>query len=133
MSLSSIRAAIATALIPTGVRASAVWPRQINYPAAIVVPESGMFYANGSASPSLEFTLILLVGPASDSYDRLQTLLDGYLDLTGPRSIKAAIEEDRSLGGTVQDVIVTGWDEYGEIDANGVTCIGCRFSISVQA
>ncbi len=37
-----------------------------------------------------------------------QTLLDSYLDPTGSQSVKEAIESDRTLGGTVQDLHVTG-------------------------
>lgn len=133
MNLSSIRAALATALTPTGLRASAVWPKNLNYPAAIVVPESAEFYQSGSTSPALTFSIVVVVGPASDSYDRLQTKLDGYLDLSGTASIKATIETDRTLSGTVQDAIVTGWSEYGEIEANGIMSIGCRFTVLIQA
>lgn len=133
MSITSIRSGLAGALSAiSGLRVSAVWPKAVNCPAAIVVPESGDFYQSGSASTALVFSVLFVAAHAGNDYDRAQTALDAYLDLDGAKSVKAAIEADRTLGDTVSDVIVTGWSEYGEIVLNGASFIGCRFNVLVQ-
>lgn len=61
-----------------------------------------------------------------------QQVLDEWLKPTGTRSIKAAIESDRTLGGIVQDAVVTkasGYRQYKMSDATVV--LGCEWQVRV--
>jgi hypothetical protein len=59
-----------------------------------------------------------------------QDKLDGYLAGSGASSIKAAIEGDRTLGGTVNTLRVTG-AEAGTYDSQGVTFLSYRYRITI--
>jgi len=59
-----------------------------------------------------------------------QDKLDAYLAGTGSSSIKTAIEGDRTLGGTVNTLRVTG-AEAGTYDSQGVTFLSYRYRITI--
>jgi hypothetical protein len=59
-----------------------------------------------------------------------QDKLDAYLAGSGASSIKAAIEGDRTLGGTVNTLRVTG-AEAGTYDSQGVTFLSYRYRITI--
>ena len=59
-----------------------------------------------------------------------QDKLDAYLAGSGSTSIKAAIESDRTLGGTVNTLRVTG-AEAGTYDSQGVTFLSYRYRITI--
>ena len=83
-------------------------------PAAIIRPLR-MDYQQSMGSGRREpvpFEIILLT-PLSASNERSQALLDAYLDKSGTYSLKAAIEGDKTLGGTVDTLHVAGWRDYG--------------------
>jgi len=68
------------------------------YPAALLFPPTNVDYSDdlGDGSFTVDIVVMLLV-PAS--IDRKQLDLYALLDHTGPSSIFAAVEADRSLGG----------------------------------
>ncbi len=53
-------------------------------------------------------TMLVRVYVANVTDQGSQSLLDSYLDPDGDQSVKAAIESDRTLGGVVADLHVTG-------------------------
>jgi len=59
-----------------------------------------------------------------------QDKLDAYLAGSGSSSIKTAIEGDRTLGGTVNTLRVTG-AEAGTYDSQGVTFLSYRYRITI--
>jgi hypothetical protein len=59
-----------------------------------------------------------------------QDKLDGYLAGTGATSIKAAIEGDRTLGGTCQTLRVIG-AESGTYDSQSVTFLSYRYRLTI--
>ena len=59
-----------------------------------------------------------------------QDKLDAYLSGSGTSSIKAAIESDRTLGGTVDTLRVTG-AEAGTYDSQGVLFLSYRYRLTI--
>jgi len=77
------------------------------YPAAIVFPPVYSSYEDALSDGSLTAEIIvLLFVPAN--IDRKQLDLYDLLDRTGPSSIFATVEADRTLGGLAVDCRVTG-------------------------
>ena len=60
-------------------------------------------------------------------------LLDRMCESSGSASIKAAIEQDKTLGGAVQNCIVTGVSGYGQYATAQGDTLGCEFSVAVIA
>lgn len=107
-----------------GLRTSEIIADQINPPQALVgVPPIPSYrIAMGRGAYELALTITVLV---SATVDRIgQLALADFANPTGATSIPAAIEADRTLGGTVADCIVTsfrplGLDEVGVIGYYG--------------
>lgn len=95
-------------------------------PAGLVgLPDSGGPRSDTFADDPTEtqdFPLIILV-PSVDVRSARHEL-NLLLSTTGPRSIQAALEEDSTLGGRVDDIRWLGWDAetftFGEQVHNGV-------------
>jgi hypothetical protein len=107
-----IRAGLATnlATIPN-VQASAYMIANPTPPTVWVRPDKTSYHEamqNGLACKY--FTVTAFVGVIADQGS--QMLLDKMLDETGATSVKAAIESDKTLGGLVQDLIVTDHNGY---------------------
>jgi len=73
----------------------------------------------------------LYVGRASDR--AAQDKLDAYLAPSGVFSIKAAIEDDPTLGGACQTLRVTEASGYGVYDVAGIPYLGVQFVVEVIA
>src|SRR6266496_4990333 len=88
-------------------------PEQVVLPAAIVYPSPGTFltYSTLDGAADLEFIVIVLVSSAVD--DLAQDQLDNFLADSGALSIKAAVDADQSLGGTVDYASVGFAQNYG--------------------
>jgi len=76
------------------------------YPAAVIFPPTNTDYSDdhGDGSFTVELVVLLFV-PAN--IDRQQLGLYDLLDRTGPSSVYAAVEADRTLGGLNIDARVT--------------------------
>ncbi len=71
------------------------------------------------------------VGTVSDEV--AQRNLDEFLASSGDRSVKAAIESDKTLGGAAEDVVVqrcSGYREYARPD--GSTALGAEWTVLVM-
>lgn len=82
-----------------GLRVTDYVPDDIaGYPAAIIFPPTNTDYSDdhGTGSFTVDLVVMLLV-PAN--IDRKQLDLYALLDRTGPSSVYAAVEADRTLGG----------------------------------
>ncbi len=105
----------------SGLRVTSFVPDQINVPAAFVgVPPISAYHQTfGMGRFAVDPTVTVLTSAA---YDRLgQLALADYANPTGPSSIRAAVEADKTLGGVVDDCIVVdfqplGLVKVGEID-----------------
>ncbi|MEU8379776.1 hypothetical protein [Streptosporangium sp. NPDC048865] len=117
-----------------GLRTSAIAPDQINPPTAIVgVPPIEAYRETmRRGTYVVEMTVTVLVSAAIDRVG--QMLLAEYASPVGERSIPAAIEADRTLGGIAQECVVDsfrplGLEEYGAIGYYGGT-FGLRVAAS---
>jgi len=62
-----------------------------------------------------------------------QANLDAYLARTGSRSVKAAVEADRTLGGVCRTLRVERVHGYGRYEVGGVDYYGAQFDIRIWA
>lgn len=130
---SDIRTRLKTRLATiSGLRVYATVPDKPELPAAIIRPlrmDYQQSMGSGGAN-RVPFEIVLLVSLGAGN-ERAQDLLDAYLDESGASSIKAAIEGDKTLAGTVHTLHVAGWRDYGMIDWAGVTFLGVRIDVEV--
>lgn len=85
------------------------------------------------------FRIVLLTGAQSERSGQLR--LAQYASATGPRSIRAALEDGtdgegrsvKTLGGRVDDLIVDSFDPDGLQDVGLINYYGGTFSVRVMA
>lgn len=63
-----------------------------------------------SCSQEARFEILVAVPADDKEWPGAVETLRSYLDVTGGRSIEAAVEGDRTLGGVASDAVVTGTD-----------------------
>ncbi len=102
----------------TGVRKAFDYvPKKITPPAVIIALGKGDHDETFDLSMTVEWTVLVVIG-ASDAANA-QTLLRDFAAPSAdvsPKSLKAAIETDPTLNGTVTSVVVKGWGEPIELD-----------------
>ena len=125
-----VRQGIATALEAiVGLRCFDYVPDSLAPPAAVVEPlEIDYDEAMQQGCEFYRAFILVIVGRMSDrsSQDRLDT----YLTTTGPSSIKAAIETDRTLGGACSTLQVAS-TRPREVVVSGVNMIAYRFEVRI--
>jgi hypothetical protein len=131
--LTDLRTGLAARLATiNGLRSSAYIPDNPTPPVAVVMPGRITYdTAFGRGSDEYQFTIMLIVGRVADRAS--QTTLDGYCESSGNRSVKAAIEGDRSLGGKALDCRVTEMTNQGSLAIGDVTYHTAEFSVTVIA
>lgn len=144
-SLSTIRAALATALatvvVPNSIstlRAHGTVPAQVSPPAAVVlVNDPAIEYdlvfgdpALGTGADRIHLIVLVLAGLASERI--AQDVLDAYMDPTGTSSVKLAIEGN--LGGVVLDcsVVTVGAPKIENYAGTEQGYLGIRFVVEVM-
>ena len=133
MSLLTLRQGIATNLATiSGLRTSWFVPDNPSPPIAIVVPDR-VDYDVSMARGSDTFTFQVLVIAGRINERSAQSTLDAYLDSTGSASIKAAVESDKTLGGSAHSARVTGWSGYGPLAIGDAQYLTVNFSVTVNA
>ena len=133
MSLLTLRQGIATNLATiSGLRTSWFVPDNPSPPIAIVVPDR-VDYDVSMARGSDTFTFQVLVIAGRINERSAQSTLDAYLDSTGSTSIKAAIESDKTLGGSAHSARVTGWSGYGPLAIGDAQYLTVNFAVTVNA
>lgn len=131
-SVSEIRAKVAEKLSTiqdlTGV--AEPWG-QVNPPAALVLPgEPAIVYgARMNNRPDLNLVIVLLV--ESGDAQLSQAKLDPYLDDTGPKSVRAAV--NGTLDGLASIARVTMVQSYGQISYEAARYLGAEFLLSITA
>lgn len=131
-SITEIRTALATNLATiSGLRTSAEMPDNPNPPVSIVSLDSVDYdqaFAKGLVT--YNFTVTVIVGRSAER--TAQRLLDSYIS-TGEKSVKNAVESDKSLGGKAYDCRVTSLNSVGSIQLNDTTYLAADFSVAVIA
>ena len=130
-SVSALRNGIATqlALVPN-LRVSATFLDAPRPPVAMVLPDGIDYDLNANrGADTFTFIVSLLVGRADDR--AAQRNIDVYV--VGPDSVKAAIEQDRTLGGAANTCRVTQMRNYGQVSVGDVVYLGVEFEVEVVA
>lgn len=131
--LAEIHAGLVTRLDTIdGLRVRDHVPDQIEPPMAVVTFVSSTFH--GAFQDGLrpyEFVIVVLVGQAN-SRSAQASLLE-YANTTGTKSIKAAIEADRTLGLTNTDAIVTEVDTFQTEQVGGYQYVGLTFTLAINS
>lgn len=113
----------------TGLRAYDLIPDTVLPPCAVVGQLDFTFdIDNARGLDQAQVDVLVIVQRFSERAG--QDKLDAYLAGSGSTSIKAAIEGDRTLGGTVNTLRVTG-AEAGTYDSQGVTFLSYRYRITI--
>lgn len=99
-----------------------VFPQRVEYDKAM-----------GRGLDTSMFTVQAFVGLVSDL--GAQQKLDEYLDPAGARSVKAAVETDKTLAGLVSSVRVTDASGYKlyVLEGSQGPVLGCEFTVEVLA
>lgn len=135
--LSDIRAGVAARLATiSGLRQSDYVPAQINPPIAVVGWPEEIDYdeAMGRGLDVYRIPIQVLVGTPDNR--AANDALEAYLAKTtaeDPKSVKGAVESDRTLGGKVSDCVVTRMSGAGGFDYGGITYLGATWDLQVLA
>lgn len=117
----------------SGLRTDSFIASQINPPAALVGVPPIDNYRSTMKRGRFQFTPVVYVF-VSATLDRVgQHLLASYADVTGDNSVPLAIEGDRSLGGLVEDCVVTGFRPLGMDEVGQIGYYGGVFDLLVIA
>ena len=130
MNVSSVRDGIKTRLATiSGLRVWDVIPDQVTPPGAVVGQLDFTFDIDNARGVDLANVDVYVIVQRMDARSG-QNKLDGYLAGSGSSSIKAAIEGDRTLGGTVNTLRVTR-AEAGTYLQGDVTFLSYRYSLTI--
>lgn len=131
--MGGIRSGIAANLATiTGLRTTATVPESVSPPIAVVIPGSVTFDRSFKRGLD-EYELTVLVIACRADARTAQNTLDAYCEPTGSTSVKTAIESDRTLGGTIQDLRVTSMRNYGPAEIGGTVYMTAEFVVQVFA
>jgi hypothetical protein len=130
MQPSQVRDALKTRLQTiSGLRVYELIPEPITPPCAVVGQLDFTFdIDNARGLDQANVDIYVIVQRFSERAG--QDKLDGYLAGTGATSIKAAIEGDRTLGGTCQTLRVIG-AESGTYDSQSITFLSYRYRLTI--
>ena len=117
----------------SGLRAFDHQPDQVNPPFAFPTLDNITYHRTGMASGGvvMDFTITLILNRASER--TAQEALDQYMSWDGAKSLRAAIEADRTLGGVCDDLQVNGAENLTNIDANDTLYLAVDFKVTVYA
>jgi hypothetical protein len=130
-SVSAIRSGIAANLATiSGLRVSATMLDAPRPPVAMVFPDTIDFDLNANrGADTFTFVVSVLVGRADDR--TAQNRADAFV--VGPNSVKAAIEQDRTLGGVADTCRVTSMRNYSQVSIGETLYLGVDFEVEVVA
>jgi len=125
-SVSEVKQAIAAALASiSGLRTYDRQPDNVNVPMAFPSLRSIEYHdAMAGGLTTQNYDINVIVGGASERSS--ERLLDSYLSY-GSGSVRYALEQDRTLGGTVETSIVESAGNIQTIDANDTTYLAVDF------
>ena len=132
MTIQEIRTGLGTNLATiSGLRVSTDIPDSPNPPQAIIGIENVTFdNAFGQGLTEYRFTVSLIASRVSER--NAQRKLDEYTS-NGARSVKLAIESDKTLGGNAYDVRVTEMSNIGTVILGEVIYLAADFAVTVYS
>jgi hypothetical protein len=132
--ISQVKDGLKTAInTVSGLRAFDYQPDQVNPPFAWPTLDTITYHQTGmnNGGVVMNFTVTLVVNRAAERV--AQDQLDRYMSWDGAKSLRAAIEADRTLGGVCDDLIVTNAENLTNIDANDTLYLAVDFKVTVYA
>lgn len=128
-----MRQGIATNLATiSGLRTSSFVPDNPTPPIAVVLPTRVEFdSAFGRGMDQFTFKVVVIAARASER--SAQDVLDGYCNPTGTKSIKTALQSDKTLGGNAFDLRVTELSDYGPLSIGETQYMAATFNVTVIA
>jgi len=116
----------------SGLRAYSEIPDNPQVPCAVVVLNSVDYdQAFQRGLTELSFNITVIVGRFS--VQQAQEHLNDYAG-NGAKSVKTAIQSDRTLGGSAVDAVLTSMNSISALDLNdGNNYLGMEFSVTVYA
>jgi len=128
-----MRQALATNLATiSGLRASAEIPDNPSPPIGIINLDTIDYnLAMNQGLTQYNFVVTVIVGRAAER--TMQRKLDAYSEISGPQSVKVAIESDRTLGGVAYDLRVERSNVVGSITINDQIYLAAEFTVTVYA
>ena len=100
-----------------------------SFPSAMILPGNVTYHLTHDESFDIDYRLLLLF-TKQDQPSAISAMID-YMEVTGTKSVKAAIEGDRTLGGAAGDVQVNLNSGVGNITWGGTVYISTEFKIIV--
>lgn len=125
--------AIKDALVSTGLKPVEV-KGQDPLPVAVVIPPDFNYHGTFGASGyfgQLRFEVLVLVSQQL-SHEAVTRLAE-YAEPVGLRSVKAALERDKTLGSVVDDCVVLSYRKLDFEEIDGYGAWGGAFTVVVQA
>lgn len=116
----------------TGLRTADTVPDNPQPPQAIVLPQN-ITYDNAFNRGMNTYTFAVLVIVNRVSERTAQNSLDTYVSSTGSKSIKLAIESDKTLGGKAFDVRVSDVRNYGDVTIGEINYLSAEFVVLCYA
>lgn len=131
--ISGLREGLADRLATiNGLRTLDYVPDQINPPVAVVIPSSISYdTVFVRAADEYRFDVVVIVARADER--SAQVALDAYCASSGSGSVKAAIEDDDTLGGAAQTTRVTDLTSYQVLAVGETQYLAATFSVSIIA
>ena len=111
-------------------RTFAFAPDSAMTPFAVALPAANPVDYDVTMDGSDDFELVLKVVVGAEFSRAAQTQLLAYMDRTGSTSIRTAVYGDSTLGGTVSDLKVNGWQNYGDVEWSGVVYFGAEMLVT---
>jgi hypothetical protein len=130
--ITQIREALASNISSVAnLRTAAIVPELVNPPIAVVNLNSIEYHNDFRNGVIYNFTVQVIVARVDER--NAQKRLDSFASPSGEGSVKSAIESNRTLGGLVDDLIVTGMPNIGSITANDQQYLAAEFSVVCYA
>ena len=129
--IAAIRTAIATVLDTIdGLNVHARMPDSLVSPAAVALLRSSSRVTMGSGTIKTDFEIAVYASVAD--LESGQITLDELLSVSGAKSIYSAFDADRTLGGVVSSLMLSGgWSGYSTVMAGGVEYVRAFFRLPV--
>lgn len=124
-----IKTALATV---SGLRTHSFQPEQLNPPFAYPELTQVTYHRSmGLGDVEMQWTINVVVGRYTDR--TANDLLDQYLSPTGAKSIRAALESDKTLGGVVQTLILSSAADVTALNEADANFLQVQFQLTVHA
>lgn len=115
-----------------GLRTFNYQPEQLNPPVAFPAISQVQYHqAFRGGDVEMNWNVHVVVGRWTDS--RAHLLLDDFLSYDGVKSIRAAIEGDKTLGGICETLVLTSGADVSSISENGSEFLEITMALKVYA